>query len=52
MIQKMGICKWLYKILCYNYGGIYLDTDVLVLDNLEELLENRANLYSKYRKIK
>ena len=36
----------------YNYGGIYLDTDVLVLDNLEELLENRANLYSKYRKIK
>lgn len=26
----------------YNYGGIYLDTDVLVLDNLEYLLDDRA----------
>ena len=26
----------------YEYGGIYLDTDVLVLDNLEELLDNAA----------
>lgn len=26
----------------YEYGGIYLDTDVLVLDNLEELLDNVA----------
>lgn len=26
----------------YKYGGIYLDTDVLVLDNLNELRENRA----------
>lgn len=26
----------------YEYGGIYLDTDVLVLDNLESLLNNRA----------
>ena len=50
--------KWAYvsdyirAYAIYNYGGIYLDTDVIVLDNLEELLENRANLYSKYRKIK
>ncbi|MCX8722167.1 MULTISPECIES: glycosyltransferase family 32 protein [unclassified Lactobacillus] len=26
----------------YEIGGIYLDTDVLVLDNLESLLNNRA----------
>lgn len=26
----------------YEYGGIYLDTDVLVLDNLESLLDNQA----------
>ncbi|MBD5430213.1 glycosyltransferase [Lactobacillus sp.] len=26
----------------YEYGGIYLDTDVLVLDNLHDLLKNRA----------
>lgn len=26
----------------YNYGGIYLDTDVLVLDNFDELLSNKA----------
>ncbi|KRL62677.1 glycosyltransferase family 32 protein [Lactobacillus psittaci] len=26
----------------YEYGGIYLDTDVLVLDNLEELLSNKC----------
>ncbi len=40
--------KWAYvsdyirAYAIYNYGGIYLDTDVLVLDNLEELLENKA----------
>ncbi len=26
----------------YRYGGIYLDTDVLVLDNLESFLDHRA----------
>lgn len=26
----------------YEYGGIYLDTDVLVLDNLEDLLSNKC----------
>ena len=26
----------------YNYGGIYFDTDVLVLDNLDEFLHNEA----------
>ncbi len=26
----------------YEYGGIYLDTDVLVLDDLKHLLKNRA----------
>ncbi|MGN1330296.1 MAG: glycosyltransferase family 32 protein [Clostridia bacterium] len=26
----------------YNYGGIYLDTDVLVIDRLDSLLENKA----------
>lgn len=40
--------KWAYvsdyirAYALFKYGGIYLDTDVLVLDNLEELLENRA----------
>lgn len=40
--------KWAYvsdyirAYAIYNYGGIYLDTDVLVVDNLEELLENKA----------
>lgn len=40
--------KWAYvsdyirAYAIYNYGGIYLDTDVLVLDNLEELLDNKA----------
>lgn len=26
----------------YNYGGIYLDTDVFVVDELDQLLENKA----------
>lgn len=26
----------------YNYGGIYLDTDVLVIDSLDPVLDNRA----------
>ena len=26
----------------YNFGGIYFDTDILVLDNLDELLYNKA----------
>lgn len=26
----------------YNYGGIYLDTDVIVMNDLTKLLENRA----------
>lgn len=26
----------------YNYGGIYLDTDILVIDRLDSLLENKA----------
>ena len=26
----------------YNYGGIYLDTDIMVLESLEELLNNNA----------
>lgn len=40
--------KWAYvsdyirAYAIYNYGGIYLDTDVLVLDDLKELLDNRA----------
>lgn len=40
--------KWAYvsdyirAYAIYNYGGIYLDTDVLVVDNLEDLLENKA----------
>ena len=40
--------KWAYvsdyirAYAIYNYGGIYLDTDVIVLDNLEELLDNSA----------
>ena len=40
--------KWAYvsdyirAYAIYNYGGIYLDTDVLVLDDLEDLLKNKA----------
>lgn len=40
--------KWAYvsdyirMYAIYNYGGIYLDTDVLVLDDLKELLNNKA----------
>lgn len=28
----------------YNYGGIYLDTDIMVLESLENLLDNRLFL--------
>ena len=40
--------KWAYvsdyirAYAIYNEGGIYLDTDVLVLDNFEDFLEHRA----------
>jgi hypothetical protein len=40
--------KWAYvsdyirAYAIYNYGGIYLDTDVLVVDELDSLLDNRA----------
>jgi len=40
--------KWAYvsdyirAYVIYNEGGIYLDTDVLVLDNLDQFLDNRA----------
>ena len=40
--------KWAYvsdyirAYAIYNYGGIYLDTDILLLDNFELFLENRA----------
>ena len=40
--------KWAYvsdyirMYAIYNYGGIYLDTDVLVLDNFDDLLNNKA----------
>lgn len=40
--------KWAYvsdyirAYAIYKHGGIYLDTDVIVLDNLEQFLDNRA----------
>lgn len=40
--------KWAYvsdyirMYAIYNYGGIYLDTDVLVLDNFDDLLSDKA----------
>ncbi|KRL59042.1 glycosyltransferase family 32 protein [Latilactobacillus fuchuensis] len=40
--------KWAYvsdfirAYVIYHEGGIYLDTDVLVLDNLEQFLQNKA----------
>ncbi len=40
--------KWAYvsdyirAYVIYNEGGIYLDTDVLILDNFDSFLENRA----------
>lgn len=40
--------KWAYvsdyirAYVLYNEGGIYLDTDILVVDNLDILLQNRA----------
>lgn len=40
--------KWAYvsdyirAYVIYKYGGIYLDTDILVLDNFDRFLNNRA----------
>lgn len=40
--------KWAYvsdyirAYVIYNYGGIYFDTDVLLVDNIEDLLGNKA----------
>lgn len=40
--------KWAYvsdyirMYAIYNYGGIYLDTDVLVLDSFDDMLKNKA----------
>ena len=40
--------KWVYvsdyirAYVIYKYGGIYLDTDILVLDNFDRFLNNRA----------
>ena len=40
--------KWAYvsdyirSYVIYKYGGIYLDTDILVLDNFDRFLNNRA----------
>lgn len=40
--------KWAYvsdyirAYAIYNYGGIYLDTDVLVVESLDSLLDNKA----------
>ena len=40
--------KWAYvsdyirAYAIYNYGGIYLDTDILLLDNFDDFLNNRA----------
>lgn len=40
--------KWAYvsdyirAYVIYKYGGIYLDTDVLILDNFDNLIKNRA----------
>lgn len=40
--------KWAYvsdyirMYAIYNYGGIYLDTDVLVLDNFDKFLDNKV----------
>lgn len=46
--QAYAAKKWAYvsdyirAYAIYNYGGIYLDTDVLVVDKLDSLLDNRA----------
>lgn len=36
------VSDYIRAYVIYNYGGIYLDTDVLVLDNFDDLLKNRA----------
>ena len=36
------VSDYIRAFVVNEYGGIYLDTDVLVLDNLETLLENEA----------
>ena len=42
--------KWAYvsdyirAYVIYKYGGIYLDTDILVLDNFDRFLNNRASV--------
>ncbi len=34
----------------YNYGGVYLDTDIILLDNFDKMLSNRAFVgYENYK---
>lgn len=46
--QAYEMKKWAYvsdyirAYAIYNHGGIYLDTDVIVLDNLHKFLDNKA----------
>jgi len=46
--EAYGAKKWAFVSdyariwILYNYGGVYLDTDVKLLKNLDDLLDNRA----------
>jgi len=42
IIDKNGYILRIDPYVIYKEGGIYLDTDVLVLDNFDRFLENRA----------
>ena len=36
------VSDYIRAYVLYNYGGIYIDTDILVLDNFDKLLNNKA----------
>lgn len=36
------VSDYIRAYVIYNYGGIYLDTDVILLDNFDKLLNNNA----------
>ena len=40
--QWAFVSDYIRAYVVYNYGGVYFDTDVIMVDNIDECLENRA----------
>ena len=40
--QWAFVSDYIRAWVIYNYGGIYLDTDILLLNNFDNFLENKA----------